>query len=254
MRRIISEPKKMNPDTLVAVSAYAGDKHQVENNLPLLLHHGCPVVVLSPSDAPITAVNEPTVHCIWEGLKGWIGPQTLERHVIFLRTLLRFPQQFFLFHDADSINLSPRIPDYLYQEPGTFWSNIVQDTNPGPSLLPKVAMQPPYFLSRQVIEAQLSVVGNLPTSYYGTPVNPDGWPMPFPTECIDHFVLQLAHGSGLPYKTFPDGASFETASPQGLKAMAAQVRSGKILVHSVKTKAVLDRLRVEHRNFCRAHS
>ena len=46
----------MNDNTLVAVSAYAGDLNQVQNNMPLYRHHQCPVVILSPSDAPITAV------------------------------------------------------------------------------------------------------------------------------------------------------------------------------------------------------
>lgn len=243
-----------NPDTLVAVSAYVGDKHQVQNNLPLYLHHQCPVLILSPANAAITFVSDPSVHCQWFGEAGWIGPHTLTRHVLFLRALLKFPHKHFLFHDADSICLSPKIPQYLYDTPDIIWSNEVLDTNPGASLLPKIAMQPPYFLSRRTIEGMLNCVGNLPTSYYGPAVNPEGWPMPFPTECIDHFALQLAHGSGFQHRSYPDGASFETASSQGLEIMAELVRNqGKILLHSVKSLAALDRLRVEHRTFCRTH-
>lgn len=240
-----------NPDTLVAVSAYAGDKHQVMNNLPLYLHHNCPVLILSPADKPITSVSDSRAHCQWFGQSGWIGKHTLERHVLFLRALLTFRHKFFLFHDADSICLSPKIPQYLYDEPTTFWSNEVQDTNPGPSLLPKLALQPPYFFSREVAERQLAALSNLPTSYYGPDLTPEGWPMPFPTDCIDHFVLQLACGSGLPHKSFPDGASFETASQHGLDTMSGLVREhGKIFLHSVKTAHALDKLRVAHRDFC----
>jgi len=245
----------MNLDTLIAVSAYAGDKHQVEHNLDLYRHHLCPVVILSPADAPITSISDSRIHCQWHGLAGWAGPQTLDRHVLFLRALLTFPQSHFLFHDADSICLSPKIPQYLYDEPDTFFANVVQDTNPGPSFLPKVALQPPYWLSRRTVEAQLAAFARgVPTSYYGPPQNPDGWPMPFPTECIDHFALQLAVGSGHRYKTFHDGASFETSSQHGLETMAELVRNhGKILLHSVKTQPALDRLRIEHATFCRTH-
>ncbi len=244
----------MNPDTLVAVSAYAGDKHQVENNLPLYKHHGCPVLILSPEDAPITSVSDKTVHCQWFGKAGWAGKQTLERHVLFLRALLTFPHSYFLFHDADSICLSPRISPYLYGESGTFWSNMVQDLNPGPSLLPKVALQPPYFCHRRLIQLQLDNLGNLPTSYYADVGPSDEGRLPVPTDCIDHFVLQLAHGSGQPYKSYLDGASFETASPHGLETMSELVRvHGRIFVHSVKTLPVLDRLRVEHQRYCEMH-
>lgn len=244
----------MNENTLVAVSAYAGDKHQVENNLPLYLHHGCPVLILSPEDAPITGVSDKRVHCQWHGQKGWIGKHTLERHVKFLRALLTFPHQFFLFHDADSICLSPRISPYLYADANTFWCNVVQDLNPGPSLLPKLALQPPYFFHRRTIQLQLDNLHNLPISYYGQVGPSDGGRLPVPTECIDHFVLQLAHASQRPYKSFLDGASFETASPQGLETMSELVRvHGRIFLHSVKTKAALDRLRVEHEKWCNMH-
>lgn len=233
----------MNPDTLVAVSAYAGDKHQVEHNLKVYLHHECPVLILSPEDAPITEVSDTSVICRSVGLKGWIGPQTLERQRKFLELLLEFPYGHFLFNDADSMCLSPEIPKYLYESPDTIWSNEVIDTNPAPSFLPKIALQPPYFLSRKSIQGMLSCVNNLPISYYGEPQSPDGWPLPFPTECIDHWMLQVAHGSGFPHMNFFNGASFETRNEHGLTIMSDLVRGhGRVLVHSVKSAGILNRL------------
>lgn len=246
----------MNPNTLVSVHAYSGDQHQVENNMDLYRHHGCPVVIVSPADSPITSVRNqaPDVHCVWAGRAGWIGPQTLERQRLHFEELLKFPHQNYLMHDADSICLSPRISDYLYREPGVLWSNEVTDTNPGPSYLPKLALQPPYFCSRQVLEAMLAAAKTPAVSYYGPPVNPGGWPMPFPTECIDHWMLQVAHATRFPHKSFLDGASFETASPHGIETMSGLVRHhGRIFLHSVKTLPVLDRLRVEHEAFCKTH-
>lgn len=244
----------MNPDTLVAVCAYKGDVGQVQNNLPLYLHHECPVLILSPSDAPITYLSDPQVHCQWFGRKGWIGAHTLERQRLYFEAMLKFPHKYFLMHDADSICLSPEIPAYLYSNPNVWWSNEVLDTNPGPSHLPKIAFQPPYFFSRAILQRMFDASLRPAVSYYGPPVNPEGWPMPYPTECLDHWFLQVAYAAGVPHKSFHDGASFETASQQGLNTMAGLVRHhGHILLHSVKTLAALDRLRVEHQAFCRAH-
>lgn len=237
-----------NPHTLVAVSAYAGDQHQVENNLPYYLHHGCTVVILSPSDAPITKTKDSRVHCQWAGESGWIGPHTLKRNIIFLKMLLTFPHKYFLFHDADSVCLSPVLPRYLYEHPDMLWSNEVLDTNPSPSLLPKLAFQPPYFFSRPVCEALIRAADNLPTSYTGT--SPEGWTMPFPTECIDHYFLQLSCGSGFPHFNFHTGASFETGSDHGLETMAELVRNhGRTMIHQVKHKRVMDRLMLERATY-----
>jgi hypothetical protein len=239
-----------NADTLVAVSGYAGDKHQIENNLPYYLHHACPVLILSPADAPITSVADSRVHCQWAGEKGWIGPQTLRRHRKFLEMLLTFPHKYFLLHDADSVCLSQILPRYLYQNPDMLWSNEVLDTNPSPSLLPKIALQPPYFFSRSVLQGILAHADNLPTSYTGT--SPEGWTLPFPTQCIDHYFLQLACGSGFPHFNFHSGASFETTSVHGLETMAELVRvHGRDMIHQVKSKEVLDRLVMEHARYVR---
>lgn len=234
----------MNPDTLIAVSAYSGDLPQVSALAPCYLHHECPVVVLSPSDAPIVHEEVPWAHSvIHEGKKCWAGPEAIERHGLFLRALLRFPQQFFLFNDSDSICLLPKIPDYLYEGCQTHWSNEVLDTNPGPSLLPKLAFQPGYFFSRGVLEKMVSVLDRPAPSYLSP--GPHG-ALPVPTNCPDHYALQLVYAAGLSHHTYRDGASFETVSRHGLETMAHHVRDlGKIFVHSVKSAAALDRLIAE---------
>jgi hypothetical protein len=228
-----------NSDTLVAVSAYAGDVKQVLTNMPFYRHHQCPVLILSPTDAPITlGTLFDGVTCQSAGKKGWIGQHTLERHRLFLEILSHQPYNFFLFNDSDSLCLSEQIPHYLYENPMHVWSNEVTDTNPSPSLLPKIAMQPPYFLSRTVVESLLAHYRNLATSY--TAPSPEGWPMPIPTDCIDHYMLQLTYGAHLSHQNFRDGASFETNSEHGLSVMAEHVsRFGKVMIHSIKTPEAL---------------
>lgn len=233
----------MNTDNLlVAVSGYSGDKFQLENNISLYTHHGATVLILSPADAPITEVSDPRVHCQWIGEKGWAGPQTLVRHKLFLERLLTFDKEWFLFHDADSVCLSPTLPQYLFRERAS-WSNEVADLNTGTSYLRKIACQPPYFFHREVLTAihRVAESKTWPTSYYGE-ITGD----PIVTECIDHFHMQLAAGSSYPMKSFPDGCSWETTSEHGLNTMIEHVRMGKILVHQVKHEHVRDRLVSEH--------
>lgn len=233
----------MNENMLVAVSAYAGDKHQVENALPQYLHHGVPVVVFSPEDQPIKSVSCPEVECRQAGLAGWIGPHTLERQVLFFKLLVDYPQDWFLFNDADSVCLAPQLPEYVFGSTSLFCCNLVTDTNPGPSLLPKLACQPPFFFHRKVLLQMIEGARRGPaTSFHGPPVNPDGWPMPFPTNCIDHFLLQIAHSGEVIYRSFLDGASFETGSEVGRNTMTELARQGFCFLHSIKTKDVLDQV------------
>jgi len=220
--------------------------------MPVYAHHGCQIAIFSPEDAPIENVGHPGVVYYHAGLRGWIGKHTLERQRLFFEGLLRFKQEYFLFNDSDSFCLSPRIPDYLYATPDVFWSNEVLDTNPGPSYLPKLALQPPYFFSRKVVTGLLEAAKNPPVSYYA---GASGFgELPVPTECIDHWSLQVACGSGFNHHTFLTGASFETGTEHGANEMENLVRHhGRVLIHSVKTNVVLDRLIVAHSDYVRSH-
>lgn len=223
---------------LVAISGYSGDQHQIQSNWPVYSHHKAPVLILSPKDAPIGKIHDSRNFSA--GLKGWIGPHTLKRQVLFLRELSNQAADFYLFHDADSVCLSPTIPKYLYDTPGVFWSNEVTDTNTSPSLLPKLAFQPPYFFSRRVLRALIRTSATPAQSF--TILTAQGT-MPLPTECIDHLMLQLVYAAGLQHRSFPDGSSWETASEVGLTQMSEHVRKlGKIFIHQVKTRPVLYRL------------
>lgn len=244
----------MNENTLVAVSAYAGDIHQVRHALPYYLHHQTPVAILSPEDAPIkyADLGQPGAVCMHAGEKGYTGTHTLERQRLFLELLLRLPYEYYLFHDSDSVCLSPQIPQYLYDRPDLLWSNEVVDTNAAPSLLPKLALQPPYFFSRRVAKALLEGAKHPATSYYRGTVQTGT--LPVLTACIDHVMLQWTYGAGLGHFNFHTGASFETGSDLGANEMERLVRhGGKVLIHSVKTQPVLQRLVAAHKEFLRTH-
>lgn len=243
------------PDTLVVVSGYAGDAKQISDFLPEYRHHGLDVLILSPEDSPIPRTgfleNQQHRHV---GKVGYVGPHTLERQRLSIELLLRTDFQRFLWHDSDSICLTRRLPAYLFERPDVLWCNIVRDTNKAPSLLPKFALQPPYFATRGVLEQLLEGAKQPATSYYMGADLSEADRIPVPTGCIDHWMLQVAHSGGVEYLNFPDGACFETKSPVGLNTMSELVRNhGKTMIHSVKTRAILNRLLMERRRFLTAN-
>lgn len=233
----------MNPDTRVAVCCYEGDCSQVVRVLGTYLHHQCPVVVLSPGDSK-SDVRYPGVEQRYAGKRAYVGQDSLDRQRKHLMELLTFPERFFLVHDADSVCLSPKLPEYLYEEPDVLWSNYIDNTIPSQQEyylpgFPKIAFQPPYFLSRKTIVALLAVAD-------GITMNPG---LPF----IDHYMVQLAVKAGWAARGFPDGASLSTEVDYGIEDMAKRVREGgKIFLHSIKSMGPFSRMLVEREKFLKA--
>lgn len=234
-----------NPSTLVSVHCYAGDQSQVENAMPYYLHHGCPVVVLSPVDSPIKQVAAaPTVICRQGGSRAYVGELSLTRQLEHMRMLLEYPFEYFLMNDSDSVCLSPQIPRYVYNEPEVLWSNEVSDMMHNRLLsyrLPRLAFQPPYFISRRNIEKILKFAKRVKTDRT--------------TPFIDWVMMAWAVTAGIPHKNFLTGASCPTRGhPPGYDLMCELVRKhGRVMVHSIKDQDVLLRLVELHRQFAEDH-
>lgn len=180
----------MNPDTLVVVHCYAGDAHQVKTFLPCYLHHECPVIIMSPENSK---VEIPGLICRHGGLQAYIGQASLDRQRLHLQMAYEFPFAYYLLNDADSFCVSPEIPKFLYeQSDGIVWSGEVTDPRPHASPYPKIAMQPPYFLSRESLRRMLAVADKVKAH----PITP----------YIDHYMLQLTCEAGLQHKSHLVGA------------------------------------------------
>ena len=181
----------MNRNTRIAVSCYAGDQEQVEQSLGLYLHHGCPVTILSPENAPAN-IAHPMVDNRHAGKRGQLGPDAWARHLEFLKILLTYPENHFLMHESDSFCLDPKIPQYLYDEPNIVWSNNGQSTEdhwPGfPEGSSKYSFQAPWFLSRSSIEKLVVVAGRV--AYHPN------------LEWVDLFLVRLTEEAGLPWRCF----------------------------------------------------
>lgn len=232
----------MNPNTRVAVCGYAGDAHQVTSALRMYTHHECPVTILSPEDAKIEI---PGVDCRFGGQKQYIGQLSLDRQREHLRILMSYPEEFFLINDSDSMCLSPKIPDYLYAEPDFLWSNLIEDHMPFrqegyyPEGFPKLAFQPPYFLSRKGIAALLACVED-----ENIPANPM-------LAFIDHYMVQLAVKANFPWRNFTDGISCPISSDVNSQRLTWEKvrRSGVVMIHSVKAPCFWEPMETAHHSF-----
>jgi hypothetical protein len=244
----------MNPDTLVAVSCYAGDKNRVLQGLDVWLAHECPVVLLSPADAPVW-VDHPRVVRRSAGHRGVQGQAHLDRWDEYFRMLLEFPQNNFLICDSDSFCLSPKLPDRFYQGPDTFWSFHHPEGRPHTSPYPKVAYQSPMFISRANLEKLMSVDRAKVPAHPITPFQ-------------DWYLVALACESGVLCKHNEDGASYMgwngavgqiegefRMGPEwrGEDRMVSDVLAGTIFVHSVRHAMVLARLLQARRDYVARH-
>lgn len=246
----------MNPDTRVVICCYEGDGHQVAEALDFYLQHGCPVTILSPEDAKVT-IDHPGVTCLYGGKAAYIGQDSLDRQAIHLAMCLDTPEKYFLLHDADSVLLDPKIPDYIYAEGDVVWSNQVFDDIPEHQTTfeegwPHVAFQPPYFLSRETIGKMLAVKDD--PRVRATPV------MPF----IDYYMVQLTMVAGLEWRRFKDCISCPIAIDlrklhpsardvetygMGFKIALTAVGNGAIVLHSIKNHIAIRKLAAARKAF-----
>lgn len=232
----------LNPNTRVAVCGYAGDAKQVTSAMRMYTHHECPVTILSPDDAPIEI---PGVDCRFGGKRQYVGQLSLDRQREHLRILMTYPEDYFLINDSDSMCLSPKIPEYLYDEPDFLWSNLIIDNIKGrehgyyPDGFPRLAFQPPYFLSKKGIATLLACVED-----DNIEANPK---LPF----IDHYMVQLAVRANLPWRNFRDGISCPISSDKNSARVTWDTvrRRGTIMIHSVKAPKFWEPLAEAHAKY-----
>jgi hypothetical protein len=229
-------------ETLVVIHAYKGDEHQVKALMPVFEHHRLPIVIITPWDAPIKTMG-PHI-CREAGQVAYIGQKSWDRQYLQLKTLLDYPHQWFLCNDSDSFVLPADLPEFLFKDKNTVWSNEVDDfrvpggTWPGVSEpwpmdyhkgLPLIAMQPPYFFHRNVLEKIVKTCEGL----QACPITPfiDWWWVP---------ACDKAH---VKHARYPGCASCENVTEMGKAVMRQCVTErGAVFIHSVKTKEVMEDL------------
>ncbi len=233
---------QLNPDVLVVVHCYSGDRQQVIDLLPVYQHHQAPIVIVSPDDSPVTGIG-PHI-CRTAGKRAYIGQLSWDRQYEQLKALLDYPQKWFLLNDADSFVIPAKLPDYLLEDENTVWSNEVNDfripgqTWPGVDKpwpldyhkgFPLIAMQPPYFLHRKALEAIVAKCKGMKAD----PITP----------FIDWWWVPACYKAHVKHKPFRTGASCETVTPLGVAVMSERIVKYKAsFIHSVKSGAVMNQL------------
>lgn len=167
---------------LISIHAYAGDEERVKAFMPWHEAHGHPVCILSPEDSPVTFL--PSVRL---GKRAYIGQDSLDRQYLHLKFLSEQPYDYFLMHDSDSLCLTPKIPDYVFQ-PDVFFSNEVCDPRPHETGLPKLAFQPSYALSKETLQRLVEVA----PSVVPDPITP----------YIDNIMLRWVYAAGVKHQAF----------------------------------------------------
>lgn len=209
-------------NTLVTVHCYAGDKNLVERHLPFYEHHGHRVLILSPRDSGVSFFGK---LCMQAGHRAYIGQDSLDRQIYHMKLALEFPAEFFLMNDADSLCVSPQIPEYLYNDSNeTIWSNEVVEPRPHESPYPKIAMQPPYFLTRKSLEKIVKIASLIKAH----PITP----------YIDWAMLAWSYEAGLRHLSFQSKEKqIELGEPPSPAHHAAERirRCGMVMLHPVKT-------------------
>jgi hypothetical protein len=226
--------------TIVTVHGYEGDAHQIRDLMPCYEHHHLPIVIVTPEDSRIENMG-PHI-CRWGGQREYIGLKSFARQVEHWKIMLDYDATHYLCNDSDSFCLAPELPAYLYAE-DVVWSNEVSDMMhklPAPYAWPRFAMQPPYFLSRGLVERLIAAAPL---------VEPDPRML-----FIDWFFMACCVRGNIPHKNFRDGLSCGTAHTHGLRVMTDAVwRHGKIFVHSIKNAAIRRQLEFARKQYIKNH-
>lgn len=227
-------------DTLVVVHCYEGDKDQVDTFLPFWLHHGAPVLLLSPADSKVK-VEHPGVKYASAGKRGWKGQQTLARQLRHWKLALKEPQNWIFLNDADSMCITPELPDYLYSDPNKFWCNVLCHENEHLES-DKPNLNPPYFMHRDVLKALVKAADAIQIPEEAN-MEPHDW-----GQAIDGFYSHLVMNVlNIPYEDFPDGS---TTWPRGTYDMMEQARTrGARIFHGIKTMSQLGMIHLNYNNW-----
>jgi hypothetical protein len=229
----------MNEDTLVVVHCYAGDEHQVRAFLPEYLHHGCPVLVLSPEDAPVQ-IDHPYITCRSAGKACYIGRDALERQREHLKIIDEFPQSWFLLHDSDSVCVTPELPSYLYRDPSIVYGNEVDalyyirphGATAEEQRLFNFTYQPPVFLSHDALKKMLAVADEAMAE------------VPAYAQMIDYWFAALARHAGLTIRPYYGNVSRPIWTFDEAVFVRSMIERQKtVMIHSVKERQILNNIR-----------
>jgi hypothetical protein len=218
--------------TLVVVQCWSGDVSRVQVSLEQYLHHGQPILLLSPVDAS-ACIDHPLVTCQSAGPNDYNGTQSIERYKAQLTALLEYPATHFLLHESDSFCLSPEIPAYLYRDDNLVWGNYVdvqyylalshEPDVEAAFLKYNPAIQAPWFFSRPALEKMVAVFDDVVAE------------LPPYARYIDWWFHTAPHLAGLDHRSYAShGISYPITTSGEAEIVRQAILRGAVMIHSMK--------------------
>src|SRR5512138_3800464 len=152
---------------LIPVQGMGRYNEMANMNRKFWYHHWAPIVTLSPTDEPMQV---PGIVNVSLGREGHTGRASIERWRLMLEWCAEQPFDYFLMHETDSICLTNELPDYLFDNPDTLFSNEMPE-NAQPPIQGFYCLAP-WFFSRKLIK---EIVHYIPKLIFTGPANGDRW-------------------------------------------------------------------------------
>jgi hypothetical protein len=224
-------------DTLVVVQCWSGDVDRVKRALDQYTHHGFPILLLSPTDAP-ARIDHPMITCESAGPNDYNGQQSIERYKAQLALLLEYPVTHFLLNESDSFCIEPNIPGYLYSNDDFVWGNYTDvlyymelngEPNPEAAYVKhNPAIQAPWFFSRTALEKMVAVFDDVVDA------------LPSYARYIDWWFHTAPHLAGLDHRSYASqGISYPITNTSEADHVYQAILRGAVMIHSVKDSYAL---------------
>ena len=227
----------MNGKTLVVVQCWAGDIARVNTALEQYVHHGLPVLLLSPEDSQ-ACIEHPLIICRSAGPNAYNDETSVHRYLAQLRALVEYDYDWFLLNESDSFCLSSQLPDFIYEDEEVVWSNYAiprgwMELNHEPDVeaamvVHDTAMQAPWFLSHRALERMVSI-------------DEAAWDdCPSYARFIDWWFHTATHRAGLRHEDYGKyGTTWPIVGLWGAACVRPDILGGAIMIHAVKDHEAL---------------
>lgn len=229
----------MNSNTLITIFAHAGTEPIVRRHFPLWERHGCDLLILSPTDAPIRQEFRcARLSYLNSGQSQYAGPVAIARFKTAFNWLSVSSYDRFLVLEYDAFCLSPEIPNVGCNDPlpraaqasgSAFWGNRMATNNPWWSRAFKTPwlFYAPWLFSKTTLQRLCEAFEQMPNSIEGG--------------CFDRYLDKALSIAGLTSADWDQrGFAMEKITePAGCDAMTRAIKYGATMIHGVKTESVL---------------
>lgn len=212
---------------LIMVMTHQGVEETIKRHWPFwsanAQAHDGKVMFTCPVDSPI---SEAPGEILKIGNKGHFGPTSIKRFHEIHETMLRFPADWYMLCEYDSLCLSPQLPN-VWHTPG-FWATICIEPTAPIGFVAKYFFATPMMFSRDGLTQIVNAMDRLSPSAQG------GF--------FDRWLGLLLLQEKIPWHGYqPPGYTENTIGKEawGHSRALEAVKNGTVMVHGIKTPETL---------------